>query len=40
MADLSIVMGSTLQIIPAGNMPTYTKKYHVRILGKVFQKLF
>ena len=29
MADLSIVMGSTLQIIPAGNMPTYTKKYHV-----------
>merc|ERR1719193_2145008 len=27
MADLSIVMGSTLQIIPAGNMPTYTKKY-------------
>jgi len=28
MADLSIVMGSTLQIIPAGNMPTYTKKYH------------
>ena len=28
LADLSIVMGSTLQIIPAGNMPTYTKKYH------------
>lgn len=27
LADLSIVMGSTLQIIPAGNMPTYTKKY-------------
>jgi len=27
MADLSIVMGSTLQIIPAGNLPTYTKKY-------------
>ena len=27
MADLSIVMGSTLQIIPAGNMPTYCKKY-------------
>lgn len=26
-ADLSIVMGSTLQIIPAGNLPTYTKKY-------------
>jgi len=26
-ADLSIVMGSTLQIIPAGNMPTYGKKY-------------
>ena len=22
----SIVIGSTLQIIPAGNMPTYTKK--------------
>ena len=33
MADLSIVMGSTLQIIPAGNMPTYTKKYHVRIIS-------
>jgi len=28
LADLSIVMGSTLQIIPAGNMPTYAKKYH------------
>jgi len=27
MADLSIVMGSTLQIIPAGNLPTYSKKY-------------
>jgi len=27
MADLSIVMGSTLQIIPAGNLPTYAKKY-------------
>lgn len=27
LSDLSIVMGSTLQIIPAGNMPTYTKKY-------------
>jgi len=26
-ADLSIVLGSTLQIIPAGNMPTYGKKY-------------
>lgn len=26
-ADLSIVMGSTLQIIPAGNMPLYTQKY-------------
>ena len=26
----SIVMGSTLQIIPAGNMPTYTK---VKILA-------
>jgi len=26
-ADLSIVMGSTLQIIPAGNLPTYTQKY-------------
>lgn len=25
-SDLSIVIGSTLQIIPAGNMPTYTKK--------------
>ncbi len=28
LADLSIVMGSTLQIVPAGNLPTYTKKYH------------
>ena len=27
LAELSIVIGSTLQIIPAGNMPTYTKKY-------------
>lgn len=27
-ADLSIVCGSTLQIIPAGNMPTYGKKYN------------
>jgi len=26
-ADLSIVMGSTLQIIPAGNMPLYAQKY-------------
>jgi mono-ADP-ribosyltransferase sirtuin 6 len=26
LADLSIVIGSTLQIIPAGNLPTYTKK--------------
>ena len=26
LSDLSIVIGSTLQIIPAGNMPTYTKK--------------
>jgi len=25
-SELSIVIGSTLQIIPAGNMPTYTKK--------------
>ena len=28
LADLSIVMGSTLQIVPAGNLPTYAKKYH------------
>ena len=27
LAELSIVIGSTLQIVPAGNMPTYTKKY-------------
>jgi len=33
MADLSIVMGSTLQIIPAGNMPLYAKKYQEN--GKV-----
>ena len=26
LSELSIVIGSTLQIIPAGNMPTYTKK--------------
>ena len=27
LSELSIVIGSTLQIIPAGNMPAYTKKY-------------
>eukprot|EP00088_Acartia_fossae_P035025 TRINITY_DN3602_c0_g1_i2.p1 TRINITY_DN3602_c0_g1~~TRINITY_DN3602_c0_g1_i2.p1 ORF type:complete len:556 (-),score=130.90 TRINITY_DN3602_c0_g1_i2:286-1953(-) len=32
-ADLSIVMGSTLQIVPAGNMPLYAKKYQEN--GKV-----
>ena len=26
LSELSIVIGSTLQIVPAGNMPTYTKK--------------
>ncbi|TRY62671.1 hypothetical protein TCAL_10814 [Tigriopus californicus] len=28
LAHLSIVMGSTLQIIPAGNLPTYAPKFH------------
>ena len=28
LSELSIVIGSTLQIIPAGNMPAYTKKYN------------
>ena len=27
LSELSIVIGSTLQIVPAGNMPSYTKKY-------------
>ena len=27
LSELSIVIGSTLQIVPAGNMPAYTKKY-------------
>ena len=27
LSQLSVVIGSTLQIVPAGNMPTYTKKY-------------
>ena len=27
LAELSVVIGSTLQIVPAGNMPTYTKKF-------------
>ena len=28
LSQLSIVIGSTLQIVPAGTMPTLTKKYH------------
>lgn len=28
LAQLSIVMGSTLQIIPAGNLPTFAPKFH------------
>merc|ERR1719273_2011917 len=28
LSELSIVIGSTLQIIPAGNMPAYTKNYN------------
>lgn len=34
LSQLSIVIGSTLQIVPAGTMPTLTKKYHGAAAGK------
>ena len=35
LAHLSIVMGSTLQIIPAGNLPTFARKYHGEGVGRM-----
>jgi len=35
LSQLSIVIGSTLQIVPAGTMPTLTKKYHPNGQGKL-----
>ena len=36
LSQLSIVIGSTLQIVPAGTMPTLTKKYHPGMVTNPF----
>jgi mono-ADP-ribosyltransferase sirtuin 6 len=45
LSDLSIVMGSTLQIVPAGNLPTYAKKHKADLIihsyvDDVMERLF